>query len=176
MSCWKAIGSLATIPSPTLLTSFEKHSHRPHGIIPTFPICVGGKVINIEVEIIDANLDYSLLLGRNWICEMDFIVSSLIRILYFPHEGIIVKVDQLDYSLGDPHATSYSTIPMVDNPRQPIENLGVGMYSSLMGIFDHSPPTFRIDTISSSKDPLRKDFVRTHYFSNPRTLPSSTTT
>lgn len=127
MSCWKAIGSPSTVPSPTLFTTFDGHSHRPHGIIPTFPICVGGKVVNIEVEINDANLDYNLLLGRNWIYEMNAIVSYLFRILCFPREGRILKIDQLDYSPGDSHTTSDSTIPLVDNPRQPIENLGVGM-------------------------------------------------
>jgi len=75
MSCWKAFGSPQVIPSPTLLTTFDGHSHRSHGIIPTFPIYAGGKVVNIEVEIVDANLDYNLLLGRNWIYEMDAIVS-----------------------------------------------------------------------------------------------------
>ena len=107
---------------------------------------------------------------------MDAIVSSLFRILCFPHEGRIVKIDQLDYSPSDSCATSDSTVPLVDNPRQPIENLGVGMYSSLMGVFDLPPPTARIDTISSSKEPLQKEFVQTHYFSYPRTLPSYATT
>jgi len=93
MSCWKAIGSPLSIPSPTLLMTFDGHSHRLHGIILTFPICVGGKVVNIEVEIVDVNLDYNLLLGKNWIYEMDAIVSSLFRILCFPHEGRIVRVD-----------------------------------------------------------------------------------
>ena len=65
MSCWKAIGSPSAVPSPTLLTAFDGHSHKPHGIILAFPICVAGKVVNIEVEVINANLDYNLLLGRN---------------------------------------------------------------------------------------------------------------
>lgn len=117
MTCWKVIGSPSVVTSPTLLTAFDGHSHSPHRIIPTFRICVGVKVVNIEVEIIDANLDYNLLLGRNWIYEMDAIVSSLFHILCFPHEGRIVKIDQLDYSPGDSRATSNSTIPLVDNPR-----------------------------------------------------------
>ena len=68
------------------------------------------------------NLDYNLLLGRNWIYEMDAIVSSLFHILCFPHEGRIVKFDQMDYSLGDSHAYSESIVPLVDNPRQRIES------------------------------------------------------
>ena len=81
MSCWKAIGSPSVVPSPTLLTAFDGHSHRPYGIIPAFPICVGGKVVNIEVEVIDANLDYNLQLGRNWVYEMDAVVSTLFRVI-----------------------------------------------------------------------------------------------
>ena len=43
LACWKGIGSPAVVPSATLLTVFDGHSHRPHGIVLTFPICVGGK-------------------------------------------------------------------------------------------------------------------------------------
>ena len=128
------------------------------------------------MEIIDANLDYNLLLHTNWIYEMDAIVLSLFHILYFPHEGRIVRIDQLEYSLGDSHTTLDSIVPLVENPRQPIENLGVGMYSSLIGIFDLPHTTTRINAISSSRGPSRKDFFQTHYFSDPWTLPSSTTT
>ena len=109
MSCWKAIGSPSAIPSSTLLMEFDGYSHRPHRIIPTFPMYVGEKVVNIEVEIIDVKLDYNILLGRNWIYKMDSIVSSLFHILCFPHEGRIVRVDQLDYSPGDSHKTLDST-------------------------------------------------------------------
>ena len=65
LTCWKGIGSPAVVPSATLLTVFDGHSHRLHAIVPALPICVGGKTVNIEVEIVDASLDYNLLLGRN---------------------------------------------------------------------------------------------------------------
>lgn len=78
---------------------------------------------NIEVEIVNVNLDYNLLLGRNWIYKMDAIDSSLFCILCFPHEGRIVKVDQMDYSPGDSYASSHSTVSLVENPMQPIKNL-----------------------------------------------------
>lgn len=171
ISCWKAIKSPQTIPSPTLLKTFDVHSHRPHGIIQTFPICVGGKVVNIEVEIVDANLDYNILLGRNWIYEMDAIVSSLFCILCFPHEGRNVTIDQMDYSPGESNASSESIVPLVNNLKHPIENVGVGMYSSLMGTFDFLAPVTRINAISSSTTPSRREFFRTHYFLDPWSLP-----
>ena len=50
------------------------------------------------------------------------------------------------------------------------------MYSSLISIFDLLPATTRINAISSSKGPSRKEFFQTHYFSNPWPLSSYTTT
>jgi len=82
----------------------------------------------------------------------------------------------MDYSLGDSHASSDSIVPLVDNPMQPIKNLGVGMYSSLMGIFYLPASLTRINAISSSRGPSRREFFQTHYFSDPWPLPSSTTT
>jgi len=107
---------------------------------------------------------------------MDAIVSTMFHVICFPHEGKIVKVDQLYYSTVDTRATLASTIPLVDNPRLPIENLGVGMYSSLMGTFDFPSPIARINVISSSKEYSREEFFRTHYFSDPWNLHLPTTT
>jgi len=67
-------------------------------------------------------------------------------------------------------------MPLVDNPHPPTENLGVGMYSSLMGTFDFPSPIARINGVSSSKESPRKEFFQTHYFLDPWTLPSPTTT
>jgi hypothetical protein len=36
LACWKDIGQPVLSPSPTLLTTFDDHSFRPHGIIPSF--------------------------------------------------------------------------------------------------------------------------------------------
>jgi hypothetical protein len=63
LSCWKAIGQPILSPSPTLLTAFDDRSFRPHGIIPSFPMQLGGKPVCVEVEVVDAPLNYNLLLG-----------------------------------------------------------------------------------------------------------------
>ena len=107
---------------------------------------------------------------------MDAIASSLFHILCFPHEGRIVIIDQMDCSPKDPNASADSTVPLVNDAKQPIENLGVVMYTSLIGTFDLPPPFIHINAISSSRAPTRRDFFRTHYFSDPWTLPSPTST
>eukprot|EP00253_Pinus_taeda_P034330 PITA_34330 len=124
MSCWKAIGSPSTVPSPNLLTAFDGHSHKPHGIIPAFPICVGGKVVNIEIEVIDANLDYNHLLGRNWVYEMDAIISTLFRVICFPHEGKIVKEVESRFS-----KLVTSDVCKISNPLAPAHSRAKGNMS-----------------------------------------------
>jgi len=57
LACWKAIGQPVLSSSPTLLTSFDSQSFRPHGIIPSFPVQLGGKTVRVEVEVVDAPLN-----------------------------------------------------------------------------------------------------------------------
>jgi hypothetical protein len=70
MSCWKVIGSPNLDPSNTMLKAFDGHMFWPHGILTTFPIELGGKTISVEVEVVNAPLEYNLLLGRTWFYEM----------------------------------------------------------------------------------------------------------
>jgi hypothetical protein len=77
LACWKAIGQPVLSPSPTLLTAFDGHSFRPHGIVPSFPVQLGGKTVCVEVEVVDAPLDYNLLLGRSWTYAMQAVVATV---------------------------------------------------------------------------------------------------
>jgi hypothetical protein len=77
LACWKAIGQPTLSPSPTLLTTFEGCSFRSHGIIPSFPVQLGGKTVCVEVEVVDAPLDYNLLLGGSWTYAMQALVATI---------------------------------------------------------------------------------------------------
>jgi hypothetical protein len=65
LAYWKSLGSPTLSKSSNMLTSFHEHSFRPHGILPAFPVQLGGNTVEVEVEVVDAPLDYNLLLGRN---------------------------------------------------------------------------------------------------------------
>jgi hypothetical protein len=65
LACWKAIGQPILSPSPTLLTAFDGRSFQPHGIVPSFLMQLGGKTMCVEVEVVDAPLNYNLLLGQS---------------------------------------------------------------------------------------------------------------
>ena len=65
LSCWKGLDSLELSKSVTMLTAFDGRSFRPHVILHSLKVRLGGKTVAIEVEVVDAPLDYNLLLGRN---------------------------------------------------------------------------------------------------------------
>ena len=77
LSCWKGLGCPELSKSLTMLTVFDGRYFMPHEILPSLKFHLGGKTISIEVEVVDAPLDYNLLLGRNWMYSMQAIASSL---------------------------------------------------------------------------------------------------
>ena len=114
LACWKALGSPELVPSTTLLTDFDGRSFRPHGILLAFNIKLAGKAVSVEVKVIDAPLDYNLLLGRNWTYAMSVVASAVFRVVLFPHEGKLVTVDQLDFTRKGRLDSKDSTVPLVD--------------------------------------------------------------
>ena len=77
LSCWKGLGSLELSQSATMLKDFDGRSFRPHKILPSLNVQLGGKTVAIEVEVVDVPLDYNLLLCRNWMYSMQAVASSL---------------------------------------------------------------------------------------------------
>jgi hypothetical protein len=177
LACGKAIGQLVFSPIPTLLTAFNGRLFRPHGIVPSFPVQLGGKTVCVEVEVVDAPLDYNLLLGRIWTYAMQAVVSIVLWVLLFPHEGRIVTIDQLSFSRPDP-ALGASTVPMIDNIQPGVINVGVGLCPSLMGTFDYPPPQGDIKFISNHHkvEIFQVSSFCTTYFDDPWILPSPSAT
>jgi hypothetical protein len=101
----------------------------------------------VEVEVVDVPLDYNLFLGRSWTCEMHAMVAIVFCLLFFPHEGRIVTIDQLSFSCPDP-LLGESMVPMIDNPQPGTINVGVGLFPSLMGTFDYLSPSGDVKLIS----------------------------
>jgi hypothetical protein len=121
-----------------MLKAFDGHVFKPHGIVPSFPITLGAKTVNVKVEFVDAPIDYNLLWGRSWTYAMEAVPSSYFRCIKFPHEGKLVTIDQLSfYNAPNELRTS---VPFVDNSTLAFENMCVGLYSSLMGSFNIATP------------------------------------
>jgi hypothetical protein len=171
LAFWKAIGQPILSLSPTLLTIFDDRSFRPHGIIPSFPVQLGGKTLCVEVEVVDVPLDYNLLLAKSWTYAMHAVVATIFQVLLFPHEVRIVIIDQLSFSHPNP-SSGASTVSIIDNPQPDVINMGVDLCPALMGNFDYPPPFDNVNFISVSPDQPRDDIFQVlsfqmTYFHNP---------
>jgi len=152
ISCWKDIGSPPLTESPNTLKDFDGRVFNPLGILKSLPISLEGKLVEVEMEVVDAPLDFNILLGRSWIYNMSTVVSSLFRVIKFPSQGKISTVDQLELFNADARVGNVS---FVGKTPMNCENIGVGLFKdSLLGAFTNPPPqdilnTGRINMIST---------------------------
>jgi hypothetical protein len=92
---WKALGYPKLLTVTQTLFSFNRRTSHPLGILPQFPVTFGGKTIFIDVMVVQDPLDFDLLLGRDYVYSMKDIVSTFFCLMYFPHYGRMVTIDQL---------------------------------------------------------------------------------
>jgi hypothetical protein len=71
---WKSLGSLTLSQSLTMLNAFDGRSFHPDNILPSFPVQLGGKTVEVDVKVVDVPLDYNLLLGCNWTYSMTVVI------------------------------------------------------------------------------------------------------
>jgi hypothetical protein len=57
---------------------------------------------------------------------MMVVVSSVFRVLCFPHEGRIVTVDQMSFTHSDSVTSMGSTVLLVGNSQTKTKSIGVG--------------------------------------------------
>ena len=140
LPCWKDIGSPKLDQSPTMLKAYDGRYFTHYGILCNLPIELGSKTMNVEVEFINAPLDYNLLLGRSWFYAMTIVASSVFQLLSFPHNRKIVTINQLDYYNSDLHSPPTSNIPLVG--KSTYVEVGASLFkdSSLMGTFTSLQP------------------------------------
>jgi hypothetical protein len=93
LACWKGIGSPPLNESQNTIKAFNGCGFKPYGVLPSFPITLEGKTVQVEVKVVDTPLDYNLLLGHSWIDSMRVVVSTLFHLVHFPHQGKVVTVD-----------------------------------------------------------------------------------
>ena len=86
---------------------------------------------------------------------MTVVVSSVFRLIMFPHKGNIIKIDQLSYYSSDLAYTD--SIQHIGKSTIPYKDVGVGLIkdSTLLGTFSLPPPNVQtpianINMITSS--------------------------
>ena len=61
------------------------------------PITLGGKTICIDVMVVQDPSDFNLLLGHDYVYTMKVVVSTLFRVMHFPHDGNIMTIYHLSF-------------------------------------------------------------------------------
>jgi hypothetical protein len=94
---WKALGCPPLASVTQNLLAFNRRTSQPLGTLPQFPVTLGGKTVFIDVMVVQDPLDFSLLLGQDYVYAMKAIVSTLFHVVSFPHDVQVVTVDQLSF-------------------------------------------------------------------------------
>jgi hypothetical protein len=84
---WQVLGFPQLVSVMQNLLAFNRRTSQPLGTLPQFPITLGGKTIFIDVMVVQDPLDFSLILGRDYVYAMKAIVSTLFHVISFPHDG-----------------------------------------------------------------------------------------
>jgi hypothetical protein len=115
------LGCPQLAPVTQNLLAFNRRTSQPLGTLPQFPITLGGKIVFIDVMVVQDPLDFTLLLGRDYVYAMKAIVSTLFCVISFPHDGRIVTIDQLSFinpdwitSLNGSYIQTVSPLPQVN--------------------------------------------------------------
>lgn len=80
---------------------------------------------------------------------MKVVVSTMFRVLRFPHQGRIITIDQLNFCIPDFHSST--NVPFISESSLVIKAVGAYLYKDpcLMGIFPmHAPNTLNLTPIN----------------------------
>jgi hypothetical protein len=141
---WQKLGSPELVPSIITLRAYDDRPTSSTGLCQNVPIELGGKTILIDIEVIDAHLDYNILFGCNYMYAMRAVASSVFRMMMFPHNGKIITIDQITHYEPN-HSTNIDNIlPIIHvSPKDfPVTNIGPGLFQdpSMLGTCQGAPP------------------------------------
>jgi hypothetical protein len=143
-SVWQKLGSPKLIPSSITLRAYDGRPSSPEGLFQNVPVELGGKTILIDIEVIDAPLDYNILFGRSYMYAMKAVASSVFRTMMFPHNEKIITIDQVSHYEPNPSANIDNILPFVHtNPEAyPLIEMGPRIFKdpSLLGTYHGAPP------------------------------------
>jgi hypothetical protein len=141
---WQKLGSSELIPSAITLRAYDRRPSSPEGLFQNVPVELGGKTILIDIEVIDAPLDYNILFGRSYMYAMKAVASSVFRKIMFPHNGKIVTIDQVSHYEPNPSANLDNILPLIHTNKDayPLVEMGPGIFKdpSLLGTYHGAPP------------------------------------
>ena len=95
---WQKLGAPKLKPFVITLRAYDGWPSSPISLFQNVPVCLAGKMVHIDIEVLDTHLDYNILLGWSYMYAMSTIASSVFYIMIFPHEDRIITVEQITHS------------------------------------------------------------------------------
>jgi hypothetical protein len=141
---WKNIGSPELVPSAIILRAYDGRPSSLEGLFQNVHVELGGKTILIDIEFIDAPLDYNILFQRSYLYAMKVVTSSMFRTMMFPHNGKIVTIDHITHYEPNHSANIDKILPLVytSSDAYSVIDMGPGIFKdpSLLGAYHGLPP------------------------------------
>jgi hypothetical protein len=83
---WQDLGCPPLASVTQNLLDFNRITSQPLGTLPQFPVTLGGKIVFVDFMVVQDPLDFSLLLGRDYVYAMKATMSTLFHVISFPHD------------------------------------------------------------------------------------------
>jgi hypothetical protein len=160
---WQKLGSPDLLPSAITLRAYDGRPSSPEGIFQNVLVELGGKTILIDIEVIDAQLDYNILFGCTYMYSMKAVASSVFRTIMFPHNRKTVTIDQVSHYEPNPSSNLDNILPLIHSNKDvyPLVKTGPGIFKdpSLLGTYHGAPPLLPPSQVCvvSSKETLQED-------------------
>jgi hypothetical protein len=109
---WKDLGSPKVVLSTNEMLAFDRRLSEYLWSLPQLPITLGGNIILIDMIVVPGPLDFNMLMGHDYVYVMKAMVSTLFYVMHFPHNGIIVTIDQISCDNHYPSSISTQVSPL----------------------------------------------------------------
>jgi len=144
IAIWKQLRSPELSPSTISLHTWDGHSSHSLVMYHNCLVTLVSKTIHVNIKVIDALIDYNILLGHSYTYAMLVITYVVLCKMCFPHERKVINIDHLTYyelsSLTSPKSIILSMPNKQSSTPLASVSLRVYKYSSLFGAFPDPPP------------------------------------
>jgi hypothetical protein len=87
------LGSLEVVSTSNELLDFDRLPSEYLGVLPYLPISLGGKNFLIDVIVVQGMLYFNMILGRDYVYDMNAVMSMIFWVVHFAHNESIVTID-----------------------------------------------------------------------------------
>jgi hypothetical protein len=126
------------------LRAYGGRPSSPEGIFQNVPVELGGKSIIIDIEVINAPLNYNILFERSYMYAMKAMASSVFQTMIFPHNEKIITIDHVSHYEPNHSSNIDNILPLVctSSDAYPIMDMGPKIFKdlSLLGAYHGAPP------------------------------------